>query len=286
MEKPTAPSEYQLIDAGAGRKLERFGRYLLDRPCSQAVWKPTLSPERWAKADAFFSREHGSHWQFRNSAVREGWECTLEGLTFRLRPTDFGHVGIFPEHSRCWRMVAEAAAQAKGNHRQLSVLNLFAYTGGATLAAAAAGCAVCHLDASPKSVTWGRENAAASHLDAAPIRWIVDDVRKFLLREMRRGRKYDGIILDPPSFGRGTNQELFQIDSGMIEVLELCRQSLSEKPAFVMLTCHTPGYTPLVLSHLMAQNFDGGKCLTGETVLPSPPDVLAVPSGAFAWWTP
>ena len=279
-------SEYQLIDAGAGRKLERFGRYVLDRPCSQAVWKPALSPERWAKADALFSREHGSHWQFRNNALRDGWECTLEGLTFRLRPTDFGHVGIFPEHSRCWRMVTQAALQAKAQQRQLSVLNLFAYTGGATLAAAAAGCTVCHLDASPKSVSWARENAAASRLDAAPVRWIVDDVRKFLLREMRRGRKYDGIILDPPSFGRGTNQELFQIDSGMIEVLDLCRQSLSDNPAFVMLTCHTPGYTPLVLSHLMAQNFGGGKCLTGEMALPSSPDVLAVPSGAYAWWTP
>ncbi len=282
----TEPSGYELIDAGAGRKLERFGRYVLDRPCSQAVWRPALPASRWAAADAHFSRENGSRWQFRTSAVKEGWTCPIDGLSFRLRPTDFGHVGLFPEHSRCWSLIGAAAEDARQKGRRLNVLNLFAYTGGATLAAAQAGCTVCHLDASPKSVAWARENAAASHLEEAPIRWIVDDVRKFLQREMRRDRKYDGIILDPPSFGRGSNQELFTIDSGMMEVLDLVRQSLSETPAFVLLTCHTPGYTPLVLSHLVSQNLPEGHCATGEMTLPAAVAVLPVPSGAYAWWTP
>ncbi len=282
----TIPSGYELIDAGAGRKLERFGRFVLDRPCGQAVWRPALPEARWSAADAHFSRENGSRWHFRTPAVKEGWTCPVGGLAFRLRPTDFGHVGLFPEHSRCWRLIEEAAAKARQTGRRLNVLNLFAYTGGATLAAAAAGCAVCHLDASPKSVAWARENAAASHLEEAPIRWIVDDVRKFLQREMRRGRKYDGVILDPPSFGRGSNQELFTIDSGMMEVLDLVRQSLSEAPAFVLLTCHTPGYTPLVLSHLVSQTLPAGQCATGEMTLPAADAVLPVPSGAYAWWTP
>lgn len=282
----TRDNQYELLDAGGGRKLERFGAYVLDRPCAQAVWRPQLPPEAWHRADAAFTREAGGNgrWEFRTrERLNTGWRCTLGGIEFLLRPTDFGHVGIFPEHSTGWLRMTEAAKRAG---RELNVLNLFAYSGGATLAAAKAGCAVCHLDASRKMVDWARENAAVNGLEAKPIRWIVDDVRKFLLREIRRGRKYDGIVLDPPSFGRGTNQELFQIDSNMLDVLGLCRDVLSEQPAYLYLTCHTPGYTPLVLRHLLQQVLPGGKCETGEMAIPAAGSVLPVPSGSFAWWTP
>ncbi len=278
-------NQYEMLDAGGGRKLERFGQFVLDRPCAQAVWRPQLEQSSWLKADGVFFRGTGgkSHWEFRNKAVAQGWQCKVGELEFILRPTDFGHIGIFPEHSLGWQRIAQASKNAS---RQLNVLNLFAYSGGATLAAAMAGNAVCHLDASKKMVDWARENAAANHLEDKPIRWIVDDVRKFLQREIRRGRKYDGIILDPPSFGRGTNQELFQIDSNMLDVLSLCRQVLSDTPAYVMLTCHTPGYTPMVLEHLMEQSFPVGRCECGEMALPCHPGALPVPSGAYAWWTP
>ena len=276
---PLRDDQYQLVDAGAGRKLERFGQYVLDRPCAQAVWKPALPPEEWRRlADAFFTREHGNRWEFRDRAVAKGWRCVLEGITFLVRPTDFGHVGVFPEHAFGWRRITEAAGG-----RDLEVLNLFAYSGGATLAAARAGCRVCHLDASRKMTDWARENAAANHLDDHPVRWIVDDVRKFLQREIRRRHRYDAIILDPPSFGRGTNQELFQIDHNMLDLLDLCRQVLADTPAFVLLTCHTPGYTPTVLGHLVRQTLPRGACDTGEMLIPGP---IPIPSGAYAWWAP
>ena len=177
-------------------------------------------------------------------------------------------------------------SQAYRLRRRLSILNLFAYSGGATLACARAGAEVCHLDASRKMTDWARDNANANHLQDAPVRWIVDDVTKFLNREIRRGRKYDGIILDPPSFGRGTSKEFFQIDQCMLELLDLCRQCLSDTPSFVLLTCHTPGYTPLVLSHLAAQSFPKGEIKTGEMILPVAGNALAVPSGAYAFWQP
>ena len=277
--------QYELLDAGAGRKLERFGPIVLDRPCAQAVWQPQLDARQWSQeADAFFTREHGARWQFRRPAIREGWECTLAGVSMLLRPTDFGHVGMFPEHSFGWTKMKETLRATK--HAQPpNVLNLFAYSGGATIAAAQAGAMVCHLDASKKMVDWARENAALNHLEEAPIRWITDDVQKFLKREIRRGRRYDAIVLDPPSFGRGTNQELFQIDHNMLEVLDLCRQVLAEQPLFVLLTCHTPGYTPLVLTYLMKQLLPAGNIEAGEMTLPAKPGVFAVPSGTYAWWT-
>ncbi|MGN0867771.1 MAG: class I SAM-dependent methyltransferase [Oligosphaeraceae bacterium] len=278
-------SQYQFLDAGAGRKLERFGPWVLARPCAQAVWRPQF-PALWNEADALFSREQGAHWQFREPRLREGWHCTLGGLEFFLKPTDFGHVGVFPEHLLGWRMVQGALRRFPGPDAP-SVLNLFAYSGGATLACAQAGAQVCHLDASRKMTDWARDNARINRLEQAPIRWIVDDVTKFLKRELRRGRRYDGIILDPPSFGRGTSQELFQIDACMLELLELCREILSPRPLFLLLTCHTPGYTPLVLSHLATQTLPPGEIRSGEMALPvEDPGVMAVPSGAYAFWQP
>ncbi|MGN0893083.1 MAG: class I SAM-dependent methyltransferase [Oligosphaeraceae bacterium] len=278
-------SQYQFLDAGAGRKLERFGPWILSRPCAQAVWAPQF-PRLWEEADALFSREQGARWQFRSPRLREGWRCSLGGVDFFLKPTDFGHVGIFPEHLLGWRLAGEAIRQCQGPEAP-AILNLFAYSGGATLACAKAGAQVCHLDASRKMTDWARENARLNHLEEAPIRWIVDDVTKFLKRELRRGRRYDGIILDPPSFGRGTCQELFQIDECMQELLGLCREILSPHPLFLLLTCHTPGYTPLVLSHLAIQSLPTGRLRSGEMTLPTDEaGRLAVPCGAYAFWTP
>lgn len=280
----SADQSYEFIDAGAGRKLERFGRHILDRPCAQAVWRPQSPPSVWRQADGFFTRDGGSRWELRNPQLRNGWQCQLAGIQFWLKPTDFGHVGVFPEHCRSWRLAAEAIGGSSRRPAELDILNLFAYSGGATLAMARLGCRVCHLDASKKMVEWARENARINGLSEAPVRWIIDDVQKFLRREIRRGHRYDGVILDPPSFGRGTNQELFQIDSDMLELLDLCRQVLSSQALFLMLTCHTPGYTPLVLEHLVGQSLPEGRIATGEMTLPATAAQFAVPSGSYAFW--
>lgn len=280
---PSDSNSYALLDAGDGRKLEQFGAFLLDRPCAQAVWRPSLPQSKWQEAHAFFTREQGARWEFRQK-MPESWNCEIAGISFRLQTTDFGHVGVFPEHQFAWKKAQELCSQHK-NGGKLSVLNLFAYSGGATLALAKLGCEVCHLDASRKMVDWARRNAELNALAEAPIRWIVDDVQKFLKREIRRRRFYDAVILDPPSFGRGSNQELFQIDSHMLELLDLCRQTLAPRPRLLFLSCHTPGYTPLVLAHLLTQTMPKGNISSGELVLPaSHPDTLAVPSGTWGLW--
>ena len=277
---------YCLLDAGDGRKLERFGPVVLDRPCAQAVWRRKLPAKAWAEADARFSREQDGGWETRRP-LPSSWQASIDGLSFRLEATDFGHVGVFPEHRRSWRWLGETLGAEPERNREISVLNLFAYSGGATLAAARLGCRVCHLDASRKMVAWARENASLNGLDEAPIRWIVDDVQKFLTREERRGSTYDGIVLDPPSFGRGKRQELFKIDEHLLGILAQCRAVLSPVARFVFLSCHTPGYTPLVLNHLLSQSLEGldGEVAAGEMVLGEGQEVLPVPSGTYAVWS-
>lgn len=277
-------TSYQLLDSGNGRKLERFDSHVLDRPCSQAVWRPEQPRAAWNQADATFTREtKDAFWTYRNRPDAD-WQVMIDGLRFGLRPTDFGHVGIFPEHRRAWKWLADSAECCEPG--ELEVLNLFAYSGGATLAAARAGFKVCHLDASKKMVQWARENAALNGLQDAPIRWICEDVNKFLKREQRRGRRYAGIILDPPSFGRGTRHEIFKIDNNLRELLDDCRQLLVDDPRFVFLSCHTPGYTPIVLEHLLGQmlNRHEGRIETGEMTLTGEADARAVPSGGYGAW--
>ena len=275
------PDDYDVIDSGNGRILERFGTVVLDRPRSNAVWQPSLPEERWAAADGRFLREGRNEWAFvrRPSST---WEVSIEGIRLGLQPTDFGHVGAFPEHRRAWGWMGRALEGRRG----CRVLNLFAYTGGATLAAARAGAEVVHLDASKKSITWANENAALNGMSQAPIRWICDDVIKFLKREARRGTQYDGIILDPPNYGRGTRQEVFKIEEQLSGLLTLCREVLAPAPRFLILTCHTPGYTPLVLRHLLAQSLGhlGGRIDAEEMVLEGAGGALPVPVGAFAGW--
>jgi len=272
------------MDSGNGRKLERFGKVVVDRPAAQAVWSPRRRPDEWQQADALFTRERGNRWEFRNPLPRL-WEVRIDGLTFGLRATDFGHVGVFPEHRSAWQWVTERVSEPRREGRQMSALNLFAYSGGATLALARAGATVCHLDAARKMNDWARANAESNGLADAPVRWIADDAVKFLKREARRGRVYDGIILDPPSFGRGTKQELFKIEDTIVDLLAACSEVLSRQPAFVFLSCHTPGFTPLVLHHLLRGMMgSGGQIDTGEMTLTGGPEALPLPSGAFAGW--
>ena len=274
--------QYFFIDSGNQQKLESFGEHLIARPCSQALWKPKLALEKWNEASAFFTRENGSKWVF-SKPLPKSWNVIIEQIKFKIAPTDFGHLGVFPEHSMLWKWVAEIL---KKQIVQPNVLNLFAYSGGATLAAAKAGARVCHLDSSKGMVSWARENAALNQMSEAPIRWIVEDVIKFLRRELKRGVRYDGIILDPPSFGRGNQGEIFKIERDLKMILELCRGLLSPHPLFLVLSSHTPGFTPLVMHHLLSQVVEGlnGQVESGEMLL-SGKKTLDLPCGCFARWS-
>jgi 23S rRNA (cytosine1962-C5)-methyltransferase len=276
---------YALIDSGEGRKLERFGSYLLSRPCSQAVWKPQLSSKEWDKADAIFSREQENQW-IQKSLLPLSWQVEVADLLFKISTTDFGHLGIFPEQQPFWKWIQSTIKSSVTENFKPRVLNLFAYSGGSTLAAAKAGAAVCHLDASKGMVSWARENATLNSLAQAPIRWIVEDVKKFLVRERKRGSRYEAIILDPPSFGRGIKGEVFKIEEEIVDLLRNCRELLSDNPLFMLFSCHTPGFSPLVMQHLMTQNMHGlnGSLTVGEMVLTGQKPAFDVPSGTYAKW--
>lgn len=276
-------NEYELLDSGKGAKLERFGKVVLARPCAQAIWEPRKS-ELWAQANASFDRIDGLNWKGRE-ALPASWVVTINGIRMKLSTTDFGHLGVFPETRSLWDWITSTLRdESRKQKRQLSVLNLFAYSGGATLAAARSGSQVCHLDASKGMVDWARENAALNGLQDAPIRWIVDDVLKFLNREVARGRKYDAIILDPPSFGRGKKGELYKIEKDLMATLQGCKAVLSEAPCFVLLTSHTPGLSPQVLSNLLDQLLGAGRIESGEMLLTGAPDVFVLPNGNWARW--
>jgi len=275
-------NEYELLDSGDGRKLERFGEVVTARPCAQATW-PRQYPEAWSTATAVFDRERG--WSSPAGAdVPESWVVAINDINLRLKPTPAGHLGVFPETRELWGRITQMLASPGAS--DTSVLNLFAYSGGATLAAARAGCAVCHLDASRSMVNRARENAALNGLDAAPIRWIVEDVGKFLGREYRRGRRYEAIMLDPPSFGHGAKGEQYRIDRDLVPTLEQCAQVLAEKPAFVLLTSHTQGVTAAQLQSVMRDVLGAGDFTSGSMQLTGAPGVRTVESGLWMRWAP
>jgi 23S rRNA (cytosine1962-C5)-methyltransferase len=277
------PDQYELLDSGNGKKLERFGDVVLERPCAQAVWQPQ-HPERWQSATARFDRNDGLNWQGRGR-LAEHWTIDISGVVMKLSATDFGHLGVFPETRALWNWIRETLRGAAGKgDGPLKFLNLFAYSGGATLAAAQAGAACCHLDASKGMVDWARENAKLNKLEEAPIRWIVDDVIKFLRREVRRGSRYDAVLLDPPSFGRGKKGELYKIEESLMETLDLVHQVMSDDPVFILLTSHTPGFSPIVLQNLLQQYQTGGRFECGEMLLTGRPDVMELPNGNWARW--
>ncbi|NTU70860.1 MAG: hypothetical protein HGB10_03445 [Coriobacteriia bacterium] len=274
-------NDYELLDSGDGRKLERFGDVVLARPCGQAVWS-TQRPEIWASATARFERESG--WQVRADAeLPARWTVTVNGITLGLSATPAGHLGVFPETRTVWDWLGESFAMADG--AKPSVLNLFAYSGGATLAAARAGCSVCHVDSSKAMVTRARENAALNDLEAAPIRWIVDDVGKFLDREIRRGRTYDAVMLDPPSFGRGTKGEQYRFDRDLASTLERCKALRTDGPGFVLLTSHTQGVTAEQLGAALEDVLGSGEVASGDMELTGAVDVRPVADGVWVRWT-
>ncbi len=277
--------DYSLIDSGNGRKLERFGGVTLVRPAGQAAWEETLPESAWAHVSAGFDRKQGNRWHNRHN-LPDHWIVTVAGITFKLSSTDFGHLGIFPEQCVMWNWIREIVQRKKKQYDRVRVLNLFAYSGGSTFAAAQGGAEVCHLDASRGMVEWARENAALNQLQTAPIRWIVDDAIAFLGREIRRRQTYDGIILDPPSFGRGKKGEMFKIQTHLPILLRLCRKLLSDDPIFLVLSCHTPEYSPIILQNLLTQwrRDQVGRIDCGEMLLTGKSDVLPLPSGAFARW--
>ena len=274
-------NEYELLDSGDGRKLERFGDVVLSRPCGQAFWEKQR-PGLWAMPVASFDRERG--WQTHGDVeLPTSWVVTINGMAMRLIPTPAGHLGVFPETRVLWNSIYDMLkSRGAGN---TSVLNLFAHSGGATLAAARAGCSVCHVDSSRSMVRRARENAGLNQLGAAPIRWIVEDVGKFLGREIRRGREYDAIMLDPPSFGHGTKGEQYRIDRDLVTTLEQCRALLTDEPAFVLLTSHTQDVTAAQLESLMADQLGSGDIASGEMQLTGAGDVHPVSGGVWSRWT-
>ncbi len=274
---------YELLDSGNGKKLERFGDVVLERPCAQAVWAPQDS-SLWKSATARFDRIGGHNWAGRKH-LPKAWNVEIGGVMMKLSATDFGHIGVFPETRHLWKWIRETLESQKlKKERELKFLNLFAYSGGATLAAAQAGAHCCHLDASKGMVDWARENAKLNQLQDAPIRWIVDDVIKFLRREVKRGNRYDAILLDPPSFGRGKKGELYKIEESLITTLDLVDQVLSDDPAFVLLTSHTPGFSPIVLGNLLRQYHANGAIESGEMLLTGDSAVFDLPNGNWARW--
>ncbi len=273
--------KYALLDSGQGKRLEQFGKYTLVRPCGHAAWNPSLDEAAWKAADATFSRTPKMEWKWQRSPP-PSWETEIDNLVFRITPTEFGHIGLFPEHQIVWKKLEEETKLFP----KMRFLNLFGYSGAATLFAARAGATVCHVDAAKGMVDWARENAQRNGLAQSPIRWIVDDARKFLQREIRRERKYDGILLDPPTFGRGTKGETFLIERDLLFLLELCCSLLSEEARFLILTSHTPGYSSLVLKHVLEQALapKGGSVSSGEMVIPAPSPAFPLPNGFFAEW--
>ena len=276
--------DYEVIDTSGGEKLERWGDYMLVRPDPQVIWDTPKKHRGWKKPNAHYHRSNkgGGEWEFFD--LPDIWQVRYKKLTFRLQPFQFKHTGLFPEQAVNWDWVCGRIQKA---NRPVKVLNLFAYTGGATLAAASAGAAVTHVDASKGMVGWAKENAAASGLTEAPIRWLVDDCVKFVEREIRRGNHYDGIIMDPPSYGRGPKGEIWKIEEGIFPLIQLCVKLLGEKPLFFLINSYTTGLQPAVLSYMLGTAVVprfGGRTEAQEIGLPVSENGLVLPCGASGRW--
>lgn len=275
---------YRLLDSGNFQKLEQIGPYRVVRPAAQAVWKPRLGPDQWRDIDASFARfsSGDGKWEIRRPRLPESWQIETAFGRMLIRLTDFGHLGIFPEQNANWQRLAAAVEQRVAAKQEVQVLNLFAYTGGSSLACAGAGAAVAHVDASKTSVAWARENAELSGLQACPVRWLVDDVQKFVQRELRRGSRYHGVILDPPSFGRGPKGETWKIEEMLPTLLADLKQLLASDYLFILLSSHSAGYTPLALVNLMGDICDtqSGKLSAEEMTVREEASGRALPSGA------
>ncbi|MBO5146284.1 MAG: class I SAM-dependent methyltransferase [Lachnospiraceae bacterium] len=287
--------DYEVIDTSCGEKLERWGSYTLIRPDPQVIWNTPKEAHGWTKPNGHYHRSSkgGGEWEF--FKLPQEWNIAYDGknrlnLTFRLKPFSFKHTGLFPEQAVNWDWFSSIIKEAllQNPSREIKVLNLFAYTGGATLSAAAAGAHVTHVDASKGMVGWAKENAAASGLADAPIRWLVDDCVKFVEREIRRGNTYDAIIMDPPSYGRGPKGEIWKIEDAVFPFIELTTKLLAEKPLFFLINSYTTGLQPAVLTYMLetavASKF-GGHVRSSEIGLPVSSNGLVLPCGASGRWT-
>ena len=271
--------DYEVIDCSKGEKLERWGDYILVRPDPQVIWDTPRKEKGWHKMNAHYhrSKKGGGEWEFFD--LPQQWSIHYHSLTFQLKPFSFKHTGLFPEQAANWDWFSELIKKAG---RPVKVLNLFAYTGGATIAAAVAGASVTHVDASKGMVTWAKENAVSSGLADAPIRWIVDDCVKFVEREIRRGNHYDAIIMDPPSYGRGPKGEIWKIEESIHPLVKLCTQLLVDRPLFFLINSYTTGLQPAVLSYLIGTELKRfpGKVTADEIGLPVSSNGLTLPCGA------
>ena len=277
--------DYEVLDTSDGEKLERWGRYILVRPDPQVIWRSPRRDARWRHHDARYARSSPGGGKWSAHHLPERWQIQYGPLTFNVKPMNFKHTGVFPEQAANWDYIMEKIRTAG---RPIRVLNLFAYTGGATLAAAAAGAEVCHVDAAKGMVAWARENAKSSGLEGAPIRWIIDDCGKFVEREIRRGRRYDAIIMDPPSYGRGPSGEIWKLEKDLFDFVQLTAGVLSDSPLFVIINSYTTGLAPSVLGCIMdsvyTPRFSGGSCCD-ELGLPVTSG-LTLPCGATGRWEP
>ncbi len=276
--------DYEVIDTSSGEKLERWGKYTLVRPDPQVIWDTEKENPLWRRYDARYARSNtgGGHWS--EHKLPERWQVRYDELVFNVKPMNFKHTGVFPEQAANWDFIRDSI---RGAGRPINVLNLFAYTGGATLAAASAGASVCHVDAAKGMVAWAKENAKSSGLEDRPIRWIVDDCAKFVEREIKRGRKYDAVIMDPPSYGRGPSGEIWKLEENLYPFVKLVSQVLSDDPLFFIINSYTTGLAPSVLGYLLdtiITTRHGGRSQCEELGLPVKDSGLVLPCGSTGRW--
>lgn len=276
--------DYELLDCSGGERLEKWGRYVLVRPDPQVIWETKKEHPRWQNPDARYERSQSGGGQWHKGGASGGpadkWQVGYNGLRFNVSLMNFKHTGLFPEQAVNWEYITKKIRSAG---RKVSVLNLFAYTGGATLAAASAGASVCHVDAAKGMVFRAKENAKASGLDDKPVRWIVDDCAKFVEREIRRGHRYDALIMDPPSYGRGPSGEVWKLEDGLYDFVKLCAGVLCDDPLFVLISSYTAGLSPATLSYV-AESVLGGAAESTEIGLPVASCGLSLPCGATCRW--
>ncbi len=286
--------DYEILDMANGEKLERWNNIYLVRPDPQIIWNDKQYPEKWKQANARYNRSStgGGHWDYKKR-LPDSWQIKYKNLTFNIKPMGFKHTGIFPEQAVNWDwMMDKIQSEVKTTNREVKVLNLFAYTGGATVACLYAGASVCHVDSSKGMVAWAKENVVSSGLQNRPVRYIVDDVVKFVQREIRRGNKYDAIIMDPPSYGRGANGEVWKFEENLSMLIEICMQVLSDDPLFFLINSYTTGTSSMVLENLLKMNMrkkygkraDNGIFENGEVGLPMTDSDFILPCGIYSKW--
>ena len=278
--------DYEILDMANGEKLERWGNVTLVRPDPQIIWKQKSFPNKWKEVNAVYNRSKtgGGSWNYKKQ-MPKAWQIKYKNLTFNIKPMGFKHTGLFPEQAVNWDWMINKIENEKKHKKEIKVLNLFAYTGGATVACLSAGASVCHVDSSKGMVSWAKENVISSKLADKKVRYIIDDVVKFVQREIRRGNKYDAIIMDPPSYGRGAKGEVWQFENNIYDLVELCTQVLSDDPLFFLINSYTTGISAKVLENILRLEIKKkGTLSSGEIGLPMKNSEIVLPCGIYARW--